>query len=165
MSHRRILIALACAIVLASSIAGSASANGIDTQGLEIDVYAMNMEQAANYLGLDITERIYFNNTGTSPFNGTMYSWLPQSALVFSSICTNPTTTVVRDVGTSEPRCIPFTRLETDEALKIDVNALGATLSGVRYAIRAWNRKHEPKLKVKVKQSRTAPIVYVYYEP
>ncbi|MFQ6106325.1 MAG: hypothetical protein ACE5QF_01870 [Thermoplasmata archaeon] len=110
------LYALLCITsVLALPTISNATANGVETRGFETDVYAINMEQASDYTTFGITERIYFNNSGNSPFNGTLYSWLPQSALVLSSMCPNPAGMVVKVVDGSDLRCFSFIRLASDE--------------------------------------------------
>lgn len=38
---------------------------------------------------LDVVEFIFFNNTGSSTFNGSVYSWIPEGAQVMSKCCGN----------------------------------------------------------------------------
>ena len=116
-SRLAILVMLCVMSILMLSIAETVEADGIDTHGFTIDVYAINMEQMANHTSYTVTERIYFNNTGNSPFNGTLYSWLPLNATVFSSMCPSPSDTIVRVVGLNDSRCYSFTRLISNEEI------------------------------------------------
>ncbi len=116
-SRLAILVMLCIMSIHMLSIAETVEADGIDTHGFTIDVYAINMEQMADHTSYAVTERIYFNNTGDSPFNGTLHSWLPLNATVFSSMCPSPSDTIVRVVGLNDSRCYPFTRLISNEEI------------------------------------------------
>ena len=93
-----ILPALSLLTILALSAVSTTRADGIDTHELTIDVYAVDMEQSTNNTAFDITERIYFNNSGSSPFTGTLYSWLSPMAQVSSAVCSSTSTMIVRVV-------------------------------------------------------------------
>ncbi|MFQ5910147.1 MAG: hypothetical protein ACE5IJ_05420 [Thermoplasmata archaeon] len=117
MRPRTVLIPLCVLSILGLSLMDAGWADGVDTQDVTIDVYAMNMEQSVNNTAFDITERMYFNNSGSSPFNGSLFSWLPPEATLNSSVCANKSTTVVRVVNSTDLRCYPFSRLESDEEI------------------------------------------------
>ena len=62
-SRLAILVMLCIMSIHMLSIAETVEADGIDTHGFTIDVYAINMEQMASHTSYAVTERIYFNNT------------------------------------------------------------------------------------------------------
>jgi hypothetical protein len=61
----------------------------IPTNDLIIDERWIDIIQEDNRRSLDVTEYIFFNNTGTDTFNGTIYSWIPENAVVRSKCCGN----------------------------------------------------------------------------
>lgn len=59
------------------------------TNDLVVDERWIDIVQAEDRKTLDVTEFIFFNNTGTDTFNGTIFSWLPDNAIVRSKCCGN----------------------------------------------------------------------------
>jgi hypothetical protein len=61
----------------------------IPTNGLKVDEHWADVYQQNDHKTLNVEEFIFFNNTGTSAFNGTIYSWLPKGSTVRSTCCGN----------------------------------------------------------------------------
>jgi hypothetical protein len=61
----------------------------IPTNGLVVDERWIDVIQEGDRKTLDVVEFIFFNNTGTDTFNGTIYSWLPDDAIIRSKCCGN----------------------------------------------------------------------------
>jgi hypothetical protein len=59
------------------------------TNGLVVDERWVDIIQEEDRKTLDVIEYIFFNNTGTDTFNGTIYSWLPDDSIVRSKCCGN----------------------------------------------------------------------------
>ncbi|MFQ6128525.1 MAG: hypothetical protein ACE5QW_06445, partial [Thermoplasmata archaeon] len=112
-----LLAVLSLLSILALFMTNVVKADGIDAQDLTIDVYAIDMFQLTNNTAFSITERIYFNNSGNSTFNGTVYSWLSPEAQVSSAACSSPSTMVLRVIDSTDFRCILFSAMESDEEI------------------------------------------------
>jgi hypothetical protein len=61
----------------------------LPTNDLVVDERWVDIIQAEDRETLDVVEFIFLNNTGTDTFNGTIYSWLPDEAIVRSKCCGN----------------------------------------------------------------------------
>ncbi|MEE9116898.1 MAG: hypothetical protein V3U09_08390, partial [Thermoplasmata archaeon] len=61
----------------------------IQTNDLIVDERWIDIVQEEDRKTLDVIEYIFFNNTGTGTFNGTIFSWLPDNAIVRSKCCGN----------------------------------------------------------------------------
>lgn len=59
------------------------------TNDLVVDERWIDIIQKEDRKTLAVTEFIFFNNTGTDTFNGTIFSWLPDNAIVRSECCGN----------------------------------------------------------------------------
>jgi hypothetical protein len=61
----------------------------LPTNDLVVDERWIDIIQEGDRKTLDVIEYIFFNNTGTDTFNGTIYSWLPDDSIVRSKCCGN----------------------------------------------------------------------------
>lgn len=58
-----------------------------------------------------------------------------------------------------------FEALVPEKLLKIDVEAENCTVGGIRYVVNVWNKENPDRnLRIRVRDSRKHPIVYVYLQ-
>jgi uncharacterized membrane protein len=81
-----------------------------DDSAFTIDKLEMDVVQMSNDTAFMVIERVYFNNTGDSAYNGTLHHWLLADSEVFSMVCLNASTTVMRRVNVTGYRCYNYTR-------------------------------------------------------
>jgi hypothetical protein len=55
--------------------------------GMVVDYHWIDLFQDDNMKSFDMTETVFFNNTGDEQFNGTVYLWIPSGAAVIANCC------------------------------------------------------------------------------
>ncbi|UCD92074.1 MAG: hypothetical protein JSV43_07555 [Methanobacteriota archaeon] len=84
-----LIIILAFGLVLGPAAFSSAEDPPISTEALTVDHRWIDIFQSDDRGSLEVIEYIFYNNTGTDTFNGTVYAWVPTGADVISTCCGN----------------------------------------------------------------------------
>lgn len=89
MSRRFIWVAVCVlAVLVPPSFPGNADSAFLPpASGMVVDVHWIDVVQDDDLRSFDMTETLFFNNTGDEVFNGTVYVWVPLRAVVKASCC------------------------------------------------------------------------------
>lgn len=85
-------VCLLVILLISMSLPATSTAdNGyqIPTNDIRIDEHWMDIFQSDDRSELEVIEYIFYNNTGNDIFNGSLYSWIPDGALIRSTCCGN----------------------------------------------------------------------------
>ncbi|MEE9116396.1 MAG: hypothetical protein V3U09_05800, partial [Thermoplasmata archaeon] len=76
------------AVFLLPSFAGVADTDFLPPDsGIVVDLHWMDLLQDDNLKSFEISETLFFNNTGDGAFNGTVYVWIPSGATIRANCC------------------------------------------------------------------------------
>jgi hypothetical protein len=91
MRSRILLFAIVIAIMTTAVPVDNTISQGptVPTNDLTIDEQWIYIYQQEDRTTLKVEEYTFFNNTGTSPYNGTIYDWAPRGSIVRSECCGN----------------------------------------------------------------------------
>jgi hypothetical protein len=75
-------------VSMAPSLLGNADSSFLPpASGMVVDLHWIDVVQDDDLKSFEMTETLYFNNTGDEAYNGTVYVWIPDGAVVKASCC------------------------------------------------------------------------------
>jgi hypothetical protein len=87
---------------------GTGDGPSIPTNGLKVEERFIYVYQNDDRTTFQVDELIFFNNSGTSTYNGTTYSWIPEGSNVVADYYGNATDTGCRILGVVDLYCFPL---------------------------------------------------------
>jgi hypothetical protein len=100
-------------VLLTTSLPGRAD-NGFlpPPSGMVVDLHWIDVLQDDDLKSFDMTETLFFNNTGDEVFNGTVYVWIPLGAVVTASCCGGTPDMACRLEGDGQMACFTVWQME-----------------------------------------------------
>lgn len=87
--RRKFFVFVALLSLLFVPFSSQADDPPVPTEGLVVDVRWIDIIRDDDRQTLEVIEHNFFNNTGLDTFNGTIYSWVPEGAVIRSECCGN----------------------------------------------------------------------------